>query len=264
MSKRKSALATVIQMTDILEKESEDVYEEIDVNNRHRRQLAKLGIAHRTRRQLAKHGNANVGAHEVNQTDTPNILAPFAVAVTARTFAKQNPPSKRRDRTESTPEKDEDALFIDKTEDRAVKIRDYENYLFTGYWEKGTSQAGYGHFKYVENGKNGENVSTYVGEFSNGTMNGQGKLYLARNNSEYEGSFKSGAPCGQGVCNWAETGWHYSGEWFDYNRHGRGKWHRVDEAGEVAEYYEGDWIEGECFKNVFNWFRIAALTLPIF
>lgn len=164
--------------------------------------------------------------------------------------------------------KDEDALVTDKTKDRTVTIRDYDMNLFTGHWEKGNSQAGYGYFKHVENDKNdcqqGHNVSTYVGEFSNGTMNGQGRLYQASYNSEFQGSFKDGAPCGHGVCNWRDgSGWHYSGEWRDDQMHGQGKRCRVDETGE-EECYEGDWIEGECAKNNFEWFRIAARTLPIF
>ena len=87
------------------------------------------------------------------------------------------------------------------------------------------------------------NGNKYVGEWKNGTANGQGTyLFLADNpwkGDKYDGEFRGGKRNGQGTFTYA-TGEKYVGEWKDGNYNGQG----TSYASNGSVMRQGIWIDG--------------------
>ncbi len=109
-------------------------------------------------------------------------------------------------------------------------------------------------------GKNDKNVK-YIGEYEDGTQNGQG-TYNFPDGAKYVGKIKDGARNGQGT--WTHPdGFKYVGEWKDDLRNGQGTWTQPDGFKYVGEFknnkrhgqgtytfadgekYVGEWKDGE-------------------
>ena len=79
----------------------------------------------------------------------------------------------------------------------------------------------------------------YVGEFRNGKRNGQG-TYTYLNGDKYVGDFRDGEMTGQGTLSWTNSGSIYVGEFKNSKRHGQGTYTFGPNSGSPGDKYIGE------------------------
>ena len=118
-----------------------------------------------------------------------------------------------------------------------IRIRDHQQYVYTGRLTEGTRHKGKGVFRFLyRKGEHKGKEAEYEGEFEHGRMEGQGTSRDAAG-CVYVGTFRRGAAHGRGKCTWSQQ-WEYEGEWVMDRREGRGTLRQLVEDGEV---YTGEW-----------------------
>ena len=103
-----------------------------------------------------------------------------------------------------------------------------------------------------------DSACKYVGEFKNGTFNGQG-IFTLPDGSKYVGEFKDDKQNGQGTLTFID-GENYVGEWKDGVRCGQGTWTWPDGSKYIGEFKDGLFhgqgtftsADGEVIKGLFE------------
>ena len=98
-------------------------------------------------------------------------------------------------------------------------------------------------------GKNEEKSVRYLGEYKNGTQNGQG-TYIFPDGGKYVGELKDGKLNGQGTYTFAD-GYKYVGEWKDGKRNGQGTETYANGSEYVGEYKD-DKKNGQGTETFYN------------
>lgn len=80
---------------------------------------------------------------------------------------------------------------------------------------------------------------SYKGEFSNGSMHGNGKLYYENGYVRYDGNFVDGVPHGKGVSYYENGSLCYEGTFVNGLAHGLGKGYDAQ-----GNYYSGNFVDG--------------------
>lgn len=169
-----------------------------------------------------------------SEEDDDNEAEEIATSPSAEEEEEEDRPEAKKARSSratsnNSRRKKKDPLRLTIADDKGVR---YEGVIL-----EGNSKQGKGSFKHVhKDGEHKGKVATYVGEYHNGKLHGEG-IQKSASGCHYQGAFSKGSAHGHGKCTWPE-GWFYEGEWVNDAREGYGRCGQKEDDGET---YEGMW-----------------------